>query len=150
MFNYADLKTTATSLISKFGNNAVFTRKYNAEFDPITGSYFSEYGSITVLPSEITDFGLITQASVETIDYGSLSGQIPLMTGKGVRMQLNKSEVNGTTIQANDVRLLFQSGLSAPVIDDNCLFDGVNYRVMEVMPISPSGTEIYYDIRLRH
>ena len=55
-----------------------------------------------------------------------------------------------TTIQANDVRLLFQSGLSAPVIDDNCLFDGVNYRVMEVMPISPSGTEIYYDIRLRH
>ena len=72
------------------------------------------------------------------------------MTGKGVRMQFNKSEVNGTTIQANDVRLLFQSGLSAPVIDDNCLFDGVNYRVMEVMPISPSGTEIYYDIRLRH
>jgi hypothetical protein len=149
VFDYAGLKSTAISLISKFGNTAVFTRQYNAEFDPETGSYFTEYGSISVPFNQIVDQGLITQAADEVIDYGFLV-QTPIMTGKAVRMMFRKSEVNGFAVEANDVRLLFQAGLEPPVIDDNCLFDGADYRVMNVLNISPSGTEVYYDIQLRH
>lgn len=77
-------------------------------------------------------------------------GSTVTITGKAVRMMFAKSEVNGVTIQASDVRLLFQAGNGAPLINDNCLFAGINYRVMDIMSTSPAGTDVYYDIQLRH
>lgn len=118
MFNYNDLRTTSTGLISNFGAATVLQRISGDVFDPATGEY--------------------TGGSTVTI------------TGKGVRMMFAKSEINGETIQANDVRLYFQAGNGVPQIDDNCLFDGANYRVMNVMANSPSGTDLFYELQLRY
>jgi hypothetical protein len=46
--------------------------------------------------------------------------------------------------------MLVESGKGVPLIDDNVLFDGINYRVMDVKVISPSGTDVYYELHIRN
>jgi hypothetical protein len=105
------------------------------------------------LIAEFGDTAVLTRANGDTFNpaTGSYTGGTTLtITGKGARMMFSKSEINGETIQAADVRLMFQAGHGEPLIDDNCLFSGIDYRVMDVRIISPAGTDIYYDLQLRH
>lgn len=106
--------------------------------------------------SLITQFGAtatFTRTGSSTFDSatGSYSGGSTVtVTGKGARLNFTQGEIDGQTIQRDDVRLVFQSGNGAPLIDDNCSFDSVDYRVMDVRTVSPSGTDVYYDVQLRH
>ena len=68
---------------------------------------------------------------------------------KGVRAQFTIAEKPGIAVQDGDVRLLVQSGILVPLINDNLLFNSVNYRVMNVVTESPAGTDVYYDLHLR-
>ena len=68
---------------------------------------------------------------------------------KAVRAQFNAFEKAGETVQEKDVRILVQSGVTVPLINDTLLFDLIEYRVMNVMTESPSGTDVFYDLHCR-
>ena len=68
---------------------------------------------------------------------------------KAVRTQFNAFEKAGDNIKDDDIRLLVQSGVTAPIINDSLTFDSVTYRVMSVATESPSGPDIFYDIQCR-
>ena len=53
-------------------------------------------------------------------------------------------------VQRDDARMYFQAGNGSPEIDDNILFDSENYRVMDVVTIAPSDTDVLYELQLRH
>lgn len=78
-----------------------------------------------------------------------LTGLTTTSTLKGVRAQFDRREKAGQTVQEGDVRLLVQAGVVIPNINDTLTFDAVNYRVMNVMAESPSGTDVYYDLHCR-
>ncbi len=116
-FNYAATQATATSILTKFGEDATATRTSGASFNPTTGSY--------------------TGGSTTTI------------TGKAVRLNYSKAEIDGEMVQRDDARMYFQAGNGAPEIDDNILFDSENYRVMDVVTIAPSDTDVLYELQIR-
>ena len=68
---------------------------------------------------------------------------------KAVRTQFNAFEKAGDNIKDDDIRLLIQSGVTAPIINDSLTFDSVTYRVMSVATESPSGTDVFYDLQCR-
>ena len=67
----------------------------------------------------------------------------------GVRLEYNNNEIDGEMVQKGDFKLYINTQGGAPAIDDNALFDGVTYRVMDITPLSPAGTAVYYELRLR-
>ena len=103
----------------------------------------------------ITNFGanaVITRPSGRTFnpDSGSYSeGSDTTFTIKVVRSQFNAFEKAGNSIEDKDVRILAQSGITVPVINDTLTFDSVEYRVMGVKTESPSGTDVFYDLHCR-
>ena len=78
-----------------------------------------------------------------------LTGLTNTYTLKGVRAQFNAFEKAGETVQEKDVRILAQAGVAVPVINDTLTFDSVEYRVMNVITESPSGTDVFYDLHCR-
>ena len=116
-FNYTAIQSTATNLLTNFGEDATATRTGGATFDPTTGSY--------------------TGGSTTTI------------TGKVVRLNYSKNEIDGGMVQRDDARMYFQAGNGAPEIDDNILFDSENYRVMNVITTAPSDTDVMYELQVR-
>lgn len=78
--------------------------------------------------------------------YTGLTTELKL---KAVRSQFDQSEKSTLSIQASDIKLLVEAGLGAPLINDDLLFDGVKYRVMQVNTVSPSGTDVFYELHLR-
>ena len=143
MLDYTNLRSTAINLLKHFGNDVVLSRSAD-ENTPLEGT--------DGFPLQFVNGDVIhLQTAVFDPATGEYAGGTPItITGKGVRMMFAKSEVNGVTIQASDVRLLFQAGNGLTLINDNCLFAGINYRVMDILAISPAGTDVYYDIQLRH
>ena len=77
------------------------------------------------------------------------TGLTTTTTLKGVRAQFTTAEKPGIAVQDGDVRLLVQAGILVPLINDDLLFNSVNYRVMNVVTESPAGTDVYYDLHLR-
>jgi hypothetical protein len=69
-------------------------------------------------------------------------------TGVGVLDGYNKREIDGTTIQAGDVRLYFE-GDTAPVIGDTTTLESAVWRVEDVTPISPGNVAVMWELRLR-
>jgi|TARA_B110000285_G_scaffold85640_1_gene98292 hypothetical protein len=68
---------------------------------------------------------------------------------KAVRAQFNTLEKAGDGVKDTDVRILAQSGITVPIINDTLTFDSVQYRVMGVKTESPSGTDVFYDLHCR-
>lgn len=68
---------------------------------------------------------------------------------KGVRAQFNVMEAASNNVQDSDVRILAQSGVTVPLINDSVTFNSIVYRVMDVKTESPSGTDIFYDLHCR-
>ena len=108
-FDYTAIRSTATSILTNFGQDATVTRIGGSTFNPTTGAYSG--------------------------------GSTSTVSGKGVRMNYSKSEIDGEMVQRDG---------GTPEIDDNVLFDSENYRVMSVITISPSDTDVMYELQLRH
>ena len=90
--------------------------------------------------------GASFNAATGTYSGGSASS----FTSKAVRFDYQAREIDGELIQRGDVRLVVETANGEPLIDDNCLFDSISYRVMAVETLSPSGTDLYYELQLRH
>lgn len=80
---------------------------------------------------------------------GYTGGSTTTLTGRGVRQQFDKREIDGEIIKRDDFRLLFGAASGAPETDDNVLFDGQDYRAMAITSTSPAGTAVMYDIHCR-
>lgn len=97
--------------------------------------------------SEIT----ITYATSEVFDVASQTNTkvTDTFSGWGVVVPFDKSEIDGETIQANDLRLFIEKTNRVPEIDNVVTFKGVDYRIMEVESKTPGGEDIMYICQLR-
>lgn len=115
------------------------------------------YAALASTASQLlTSFGadaVLSRTSGATFNAatGAYSGgSSSTFTSKAVRFDYEAREIDGEQVQRGDVRLVVEAANGEPLIDDNCLFDSVSYRVMSVSTLSPAGTDLYYELQLRH
>lgn len=70
-------------------------------------------------------------------------------TGYGAAFDYMASEIDGTIIQAGDIKLMLEKTATAPEINDTVTIDSVVYRLMDVKKTAPGGIVVKYDCRLR-
>lgn len=70
---------------------------------------------------------------------GSISSTSQTYTADVVWTDFNKDEIDGTTVQRGDARLLVAGTVE---IDDRVTKDGVEYRIIDTSPIKPANTLI--------
>ena len=70
-------------------------------------------------------------------------------TGYGVALNYKKKEIDGTVIQAGDIRLIFAKTTTAPINGDTVTIDSIILRLMNLKPTSPAGTVVIYEASLR-
>lgn len=114
-YSYLGLKSTATDLITKFGQPVTFSRFNLNTYSPSAG--FDSEGSATTYAANIVLFGQI------------------------------KSEENETSVQRKEFPASMSSA-TAPKIGDTATINSEKYRIIEINPIQPASTVVYYELRL--
>ena len=66
----------------------------------------------------------------------------------GVTVPYNNAQVDGTTIQTRDRRLVIDSQ-QAPLHDDKVLLDGAKFSIVNIQTFNPGGQIIGYELQLR-
>lgn len=94
-------------------------------------------------------FSRTTGATYSPVTGAHTGGTPTSFTGNGAAFDYNKSEIDGETVQAGDIRLMLEATSAAPQIDDTATVDGVEYRVMSVFESSPGGVVTHYEVQLR-
>jgi hypothetical protein len=70
--------------------------------------------------------------------------------GKGLLLSYAAHLVDGTTIQAGDVKLMLAADIATtPVAGDFVDVKTERYRVVRSEPFQPGGEVLYYDLQLR-
>ena len=70
--------------------------------------------------------------------------------GKGLLLSYAAHLVDGTTIQAGDVKLMLAADIATtPVAGDFVDIKTERYRVVRSEPFQPGGEVLYYDLQLR-
>lgn len=59
------------------------------------------------------------------------------------------SNRDGTVIQANDKFLFVQAGIAVPEMADTVTANGIGYQIINIMPLSPAGIDVLYELQLR-
>jgi hypothetical protein len=69
----------------------------------------------------------------------------------GVVLPLSRGLMHmpGTDIQGGDQQLLLPGNIAQPSVDAQVLANGKTYTIIEVNPVNPSGTPIYFDCIVR-
>lgn len=111
---------------------------------------------ITTARNLLADYGesiTLTRESEGTYSPtdGSFSGaSSSSYSADGFQEQYDKTEIDETTVQTGDIRLILEKPASVtPTIGDKCTIDGSEYAVMDVSPIRAQGTDIIYILQLR-
>ena len=55
----------------------------------------------------------------------------------------------GTDIQSGDMQLLLPGNIAQPPIDTKAAIGGKTYTIIEVAPVNPAGTALYFDCVVR-
>lgn len=81
----------------------------------------------------------------------SYSGTAAPFQTVGVILPLSRGLMHmpGTDIQGGDQQLLLPGNIAQPPVDTKVLANGKTYTVIEVNPVNPSGTPIYFDCIVR-
>ena len=114
-FDYAPLASTATKMITEFGQAVTFTRNGNVTYDPTQG---------------------VSSSSQTTYD-----ANIVLFA------QIKNEEVDNSLAFKDFPALAYSA--TPPKIGDTATINGENYRVIEITPVQPATTVIYYELRPR-
>ena len=102
----------------------------------------AEFGQSVTFTHPVTDiFDPVT--GIET------PGTPVSIPGYGAAFDYMHSEIDGTLIQRGDIRFLFESTTTAPVIGDTVTIDSVVYRVMDSKPTKPAGSTVLQELQLR-
>jgi hypothetical protein len=67
----------------------------------------------------------------------------------GVPSSYRSSEIDGTVIQAGDLKLTIEQTAEVPKVGWSCHVDGVKYRLQDVQKVRLSGQTIVYTCQLR-
>ena len=94
-------------------------------------------------------FSRTTGATFNPATGSYTGGTTTQFSSDAARFNYTKREIDGETVQRDDLRLIVQVNGGEPLINDECTFDSDTYRVMNVTKLSPSGEDIYYDLQLR-
>jgi len=70
-------------------------------------------------------------------------------TGYGVASRYKNAEVDGTLIRASDQRLVLEKVSTVPQAGWRAQVSGKEYKVMDVMPVSPGNEDVIYICQLR-
>jgi len=71
------------------------------------------------------------------------------VTGYGVASRYKNAEVDGTLIRSGDQRLILEKVSVVPKTGWKAQVSGKEYKVMDVMPISPGNEDVIYICQLR-
>lgn len=69
--------------------------------------------------------------------------------GFGVATNYKNAEINGETVLSSDLKLLASNIATAPEVNWKVTVNGKTWRVMQVMPINPAGTNVMYILQIR-
>ena len=99
--------------------------------EPVTVTFtdWAEYDPITGAAD-----GTTTQSTVSAVAYPS---------------NYQTKEIDGSVIQAGDIRLILELIAPLPVVGCLVLVDGTTYRIMHVKPIRLSGDNIIFICQIR-
>lgn len=71
------------------------------------------------------------------------------LTADGVLLNYKKSEIDGSVIQQGDAKIIMAAQGFTPVIGDTVDANGLLWRVMDVMPLSPAAVDVIYTLQVR-
>ena len=71
------------------------------------------------------------------------------VSGYGVATNFKNAEINGDTILSSDLKLLASNVASEPKANWRVGVNGRTWRVMQVSPINPAGTNVMYICQIR-
>lgn len=114
-FNYAPLASTATKMITEYGQTVTFTRNGNVSYDPTQG---------------------VSSSSQTTYE------------AKVVAFSALKEEAPESSLAVKEFTA-YCSSSTPPKIGDTATINSENFRVIEINPVQPATTVIYYELRLR-
>jgi hypothetical protein len=104
----------------------------------------------------LTRYGeTVTVETPETGGFNPITGEPSdgepgtIYTGKGYPGRYQKGEVNGTTIQSGDIRLVLELLEQRPQVGWSVTVDSSTYRIMDVNPIRKTGADVIYICQLR-
>ena len=69
--------------------------------------------------------------------------------GFGVAINYKNAEIDGQTVLASDLKLLVSNLATAPEVNWKVTVNSKAWRVMQVMPINPAGTNVMYILQIR-
>ncbi len=70
-------------------------------------------------------------------------------TGALLPLSRGLTHMPGTDIQIGDMQLLLPGTIPEPAVDMKAVINGKTYTIIEVSPVNPSGTAIYFDCIVR-
>jgi len=70
-------------------------------------------------------------------------------TGYGVKEAYTSREIDGTLIQAGDIKFMLENTSTTPSVSDTCSLNSIVYRIMSVDPLEPALDSVVYVLRLR-
>jgi hypothetical protein len=120
---------------------------YNKMRDKVADKLLNKFGGttkVTLKQKSSISFDTATQTNTYDEDADD-------QTAWGVVNQFNANEVDGTLIKQDDLRLVMSAVdiTTKPTTDDSIVWQGVNYRVMNVDSKSPGGVDIVYICQIR-
>lgn len=68
---------------------------------------------------------------------------------KGYPSQYLVRDIDGSTIQAGDIRLIVELIATRPARNGLAIVDGTTYRIMDVQPIRKAGADVIYICQIR-
>ena len=66
----------------------------------------------------------------------------------GVTVPYKQTQIDGTTIQAKDIRLVIDSQ-QAPQADDDVVIDGDSFGIVDIKTFNAGGAVLGYDLQVR-
>lgn len=99
----------------------------------------------------------LTRSSPGSYSAGAVTLTTTTQTGSGVQVEYSSHAIDGTMIRQGDKKFLLSPLNSAgttltapePKIDTLTLADASVWTIEDVLPLSPAGTVIYYELQLR-
>ena len=71
------------------------------------------------------------------------------VSGHGVATNYKNAEIDGQSVLASDLKLLASNVATEPKANWKVGVNGKTWRVMQVMPINPAGTNVMYICQIR-
>lgn len=79
---------------------------------------------------------------------GTITGTGSVVDVNAVNLDVKESYVNGTTILASDNMVMMDAAVK-PDGGDSIRIGGKDYKIIDIMPFSPGGVDIYYEVICR-